>query len=41
MPLRENNAISSINSKILISLDKSGGDSVLVTTRLLDAEEHI
>ena len=41
MPLRDKNAIMSINAKIRKSIGKSGGDKVVVTMWLLDAEEHI
>jgi hypothetical protein len=41
MPLRDKNAIMSINAKIRKSIGKGGGDKVVVTMWLLDAEEHI
>ena len=41
MPLRDKNAIMSVNAKIRKSIGKSGGDAVVVTMWLLDAEEHM
>ena len=38
MPLRDKNAIMSINAKIRKSIGKSGGDAVVVTMWLLDAK---
>ncbi|WP_086943008.1 DUF1905 domain-containing protein [Trichococcus pasteurii] len=41
MPLRDKNAIMSVNAKIRKSIGKGGGDAVVVTMWLLDAEEHM